>query len=111
MMMKDSMETKVRQTQYYRDAMKTLRAHDGAKHLLGEPIKDKGVNIGDSENYVDGFKAYFKVKIFGPKDSGVMYFWADRAEVKEPWILKRIELELKSQPDKRLVVKKEDESK
>lgn len=34
-----------------------------------------------------------------------MYFWAERADSKD-WIVNRLEVELKSVPDKRLIVQK-----
>jgi hypothetical protein len=38
---------RVRQTEYFRDAFKQLRAHEGAKFLLGgEPIKETSFDIG-----------------------------------------------------------------
>lgn len=58
----------------------------------------------DSEhNFCDGTMAQFEVSLKGPKDKAKMYFWAERADSKE-WIVKRLEVELNSIPDKRLVV-------
>lgn len=80
----------------------------GSIHHLGEPIKEHGFDLTDSEhNFCYGNKAQFEVSVKGPKDKGKMFFWAERAESKE-WIVTRLELELKSIPDKRLIVQKAD---
>lgn len=109
--MKESIQNKLRMMEYYRTAMKTLREHEGAKQLLGEPIKDAGFDLADKENKSDHYNAFYKVKVIGPNNRGIMYFWAERQDIKESWNVKRIELELKDQPDRRLVVKKEEVSK
>lgn len=57
------------------------------------------------KNFCDGQTARFEVNVKGPKDRGVMCFWADRTD-ETGWLVKRVELELKSQPDRRLLVKK-----
>lgn len=89
--------------------MFTTRWHDfsclGCVKYLGEPIKEVGFDLADPEhNFCDGTKAQFEVRVRGPKDKGRMYFWAERAD-SEGWIVKRLEVELKSVPDKRLIVK------
>lgn len=109
MLMKSSIEGKIREADYYKQAMKTLRAHNGARQLLGEPIRELGVDLQDKDNQVDGYKAHFKVTVKGPKERGTMLFWAQRPDVKQSWDVQRIELELKSDPNKRLLVKKEDQ--
>ncbi|KAG4071702.1 hypothetical protein HA402_011856 [Bradysia odoriphaga] len=104
MLLRHKIQQDVRNTEYFRDAMKLLRAHPGSVHYLGQPIKETGFDLGDNEhNFCDGNKAQFEVSIKGPKDKGKMYFWAERAESKE-WIVNRLEVELNSVPDKRLIV-------
>lgn len=106
MFMRDNILTKIRTEEYYKEAMRNLRAHPGAVQLLGEPIKELGFDLEDKENETDGKYAFFKVRVKGPNDRGTMYFWADRPEFGAKWNVNRIELELKDQPDRRLVVKK-----
>lgn len=101
----------------------------GSIHYLGQPIKDTGFDLGDEQhNFCDGKNAQFEVSVkglfarqfnfsfrrtlrttclhtTGPKDKGTMYFWAERDESEE-WNVNRLELELKSIPDKRLIVLK-----
>lgn len=73
---------------------------------MGEPIKETGFDLADPQhNFCDGTRAQFEVSVKGPKDKGKMYFWAERAESKE-WFVNRLEVELNSIPDKRLIVQK-----
>ncbi|XP_063701662.1 uncharacterized protein LOC134831777 [Culicoides brevitarsis] len=108
MLMRDSIIQRIKKQDYYTESLKILRAHPGAVTLMGEPIKELGFKLEDKKNFADGKNAHFEVKVKGPKDSGKMYLWAERVE--EKWNVKRIELELKSQENKRLVVKKEENS-
>lgn len=127
----------IRKSEHFRQALKTLRTHSGmifyavfffyynisistclgAVQLLGEPIKENGFDLGDSRrNYCTSTAAQFEVKVSGPKDKGTMFFWANRQPVAEEpsvdagWTINRLELEVKSMPDRRLVVKKEEEN-
>ncbi|CAH0405958.1 unnamed protein product [Chilo suppressalis] len=62
---------RVRNFDYYKAALKTLRSHAGAVYYLGEPIKDKRFSISDSENnFSDGQTARFRVPVTGTKDKG-----------------------------------------
>lgn len=43
----------------------------GAVHLLGEPIKENGFDLGDSQrNFCTDKQAKFEIKIKGPNDKG-----------------------------------------
>lgn len=125
MYVRSRIETRVRDSEHFRTAMKTLRTNAGAVHLLGEPIREKGFDLGDTRrNFCDGSRAQFEVKVRGTKDKGTMYFWAEReaaddagveskldagAEISQKslvWRVKRMELEVSSVPDRRLVVVK-----
>lgn len=109
-LMKNSIEGRIKNTDYYREAMKILRAHHGAKQILGEPIKDMRIDLTDQDIKCDNFKAFVRVKVGGPNEKGIMHFWAGRTDSKDPWSVQRIELELVNQPDKRLLVKKEEKA-
>ncbi|CAG5018074.1 unnamed protein product [Parnassius apollo] len=90
----------------YKDALRKLRAHPGAVHYLGEPIKDKRFKLSDSEhNFSDRTTARFRIPVYGPKDKGYYYFWAEKDN--ENWLLVRAELELKSKPEERLIIIRE----
>lgn len=86
-LVRSRLEDRVRQSEFYRLAMKTLRSNpgmlsvclnlrcftcppfQGARLLLGEPMKEHGFDLGDSKlNYCDKTQARFKVSVQGPKD-------------------------------------------
>ncbi|KAG5673381.1 hypothetical protein PVAND_003437 [Polypedilum vanderplanki] len=102
MIMRSILKDRVRKTEYYREAFKKLRAHEGAQFLLGEPIKEAGFDIG-KPNYADAKEAYFEIGVKGPKNIGKMYFWA--VSENEKWTIDRLELELRND-DKRLAIVK-----
>ncbi|KAI5634793.1 cytochrome oxidase complex assembly protein 1 domain-containing protein [Phthorimaea operculella] len=96
---------RIRQLDYYKEALKALRQHHGAIHYMGQPIKDKRFKITDTEsNFFDADKARFCVPVSGPKDRGSYYFWAIKDA--EKWKVTKAELELKSKPDARLLIVK-----
>lgn len=136
----------IRKTDHFRESMQMLRTHQGneikissirwssfsfitgAIHLLGEPIKESGFDLGDnSKNFCTDRHAQFEVKVKGAKAKGcpstialniiyhlfdfsflpqlgTMFFWADKDEV-DRWQINRLELELKGDSNKRLIVK------
>lgn len=63
-----------------------------------------GFDIGDPQNSCDGHKANFEVSIKGSKERGKMIFSATRNE-ELGWLIDSLQLELKSQPDKRYIIK------
>lgn len=100
------LNNKICQTDYYKDAFKTLRTNPAAVSLLGEPIKDHLLNVSDSEkNYTKPLTAHYEVPVKGPKQRGTLYFWAERKSIEDSWIVNRIELGLKDEPNKRLLIK------
>lgn len=97
---------RVRKFDYYKAALKELRQHPGAVHYLGEPIKDRGFKLSETENnFSDGQNARFSVPVSGPKDRGTYNFWAAREN--DVWTITRAELDLKSKPDSRLIIVKQ----
>jgi cytochrome c oxidase assembly factor 1 len=124
-----SIQERIRRQDFFRDSLKILRSHPGAKSLLGEPIKEMGFDLGDEErNLCDEIKgtARLQVAVKGPKErgndfffqinfadiaykyyffiiSGTMLFWAEKTE--DNWNVFRVELALKNEPDKRLLIK------
>lgn len=99
----------IRKTDYYREALQTLRSHKPAVHLLGEPIKVGWVDIDDQErNYTRQREARYEVPVKGPKQKGTMFFWAERPSETDKWVVSRIELQLKGDESRRLIIKKGD---
>lgn len=73
MYMRSKLKERIRNEDYYRNALKILRAHKGAIGILGEPIKEYGFDLTDPEhNYCDGVRAAFEVVINGTKDKGIL---------------------------------------
>lgn len=105
MLLHQKIKDRIREAEYYKEAFKTLRAHKGAVTYLGEPIKEGRLNIGNSNNYCDALKAHFEIPVKGPLQKGTMYFWAKRATEQENWIVNRIELGLKNEADRRLLIR------
>lgn len=93
----------IKQTDYCKEALATLRKHKGALSLLGHPIKDLTVNVENhSKNFTKGDVAQYEIPVCGSKQKGTLYFWAERQQ--SQWVVTRIELELKNDPYKRLLI-------
>lgn len=73
--------------------------------MLGEPITEHGFDVTKKDNIVTKDKARLMVSVKGPKDKAYCFFWAVKPD--EQWLIKRMELALKSTPDKLLLIKKE----
>ncbi|XP_017092571.2 cytochrome c oxidase assembly factor 1 homolog [Drosophila bipectinata] len=108
MYMRWKMEDRVRSCEYYKLALKGLRQHKGAVSLLGEPIKDNGIDLSNVNNNCNAEKAQFEVSVRGSKDKGTLYFWASH-EPERGWLIDRLELETKLNPEKRFLLKKSEE--
>lgn len=65
-----------------------------------------GFDIGDPQNCCDGQTAKFEVSIKGSKERGKIFFSAIRNE-ENGWLVESLQLELKSQPDRRYLIKTE----
>ncbi|XP_053675598.1 uncharacterized protein LOC128725854 [Anopheles nili] len=106
LIMKVKLEDKIRRQPYYKDSLKLLRSHAGAVQLLGEPIKDLSFDVGEESPKFGGGKIdSFAVPVRGTLTRGKYYFWAEMQD--DRWIIKRAELELQNEPDRRLVIKSE----
>lgn len=126
MYMRWKMEDRVRSCEYYKLALKGLRQHRGAVGLLGEPIKDLGIDLGNANNNCNAEKAQFEVSVRGSKDkgklvphsliprfskassAGTLYFWASH-QPEQGWLIDRLELETNLNPEKRFLLKKSEE--
>ncbi|XP_017126434.1 uncharacterized protein LOC108145488 [Drosophila elegans] len=108
MYMRWKMEDRVRSCEYYKLALKALRNHRGAVGLLGEPIKDSGIDLSNANNNCNAEMAHFEVSVRGSKDKGTLYFWASH-QPDRGWLIDRLELETKLNPEKRFLLKKSEE--
>ncbi|CAG9835353.1 unnamed protein product [Diabrotica balteata] len=106
---KNRLSYNVSQTEFYKEALKIVRSHKGAVTLLGEPIRDRDVDVSDMKtNFVKDNTAQYKVPLKGSKQNGHLYFWALKNVDK--WDVTRMELELDSDSSKRLVIKSSNEN-
>ncbi|XP_039481127.1 uncharacterized protein LOC120445067 [Drosophila santomea] len=108
MYMKWKMEDRVKSAEYYKLALKALRSHRGAVGLLGEPIKDSGIDLSNANNNCNAEEAHCEVVVRGSKDKGTLYFWASN-QPDRGWLIDRLELETKLNPEKRFLLKKSEE--
>ncbi|XP_017781572.1 PREDICTED: uncharacterized protein LOC108566274 [Nicrophorus vespilloides] len=103
---RSKINSNIAKTDYYKEAMKTVRSHKGAIHLLGEPIKDCNIDVTDStKNVTRNLSAQYAVPVKGAKEYGTVYFWANRQTSDDKWSVNRIELELKKDNTRRLLIK------
>ncbi|EDW01311.1 uncharacterized protein LOC6560096 [Drosophila grimshawi] len=109
MYMRWRLEDRVRSTEYYKLALKTLRQHKGAIGLLGEPIKESGFDMSNVNNTCDANQAQLEISVRGPKDKGTVFFWATN-KLESGWLIDRLELETKQHPNKRFLLKKPNDS-
>ncbi|XP_068143800.1 cytochrome c oxidase assembly factor 1 homolog [Drosophila tropicalis] len=104
MFMRWKLEDRVRNENYYKLAIQAVRSHKGAVSLLGEPIKESGFDMSDINNSCNAEKAQFEVSVRGSKDKGTVFFWASKSD--NGWLIDRLELETKQNPNKRFLLKK-----
>lgn len=96
---------KLRQNEFYQEALKILRSNSGAKNLLGEPIKDGNFSLDSKINSCTESKATFQIPVKGSKDKGTLFFWAERPNLEDKWNVYRMELELQKDVTKRLMIR------
>lgn len=105
-MTRSKISNNVKKTEYYKEALAVLRRHRGAISLLGEPIRDLTINVGDeSKNFTKEYQAQYEVPVCGSKERGLLHFWAEKEPSQDKWTVCRIELELKNDPYKRLLIR------
>lgn len=97
----------IKKSEFYQEALNILRNSEQAKILLGEPIRDGNFKLDSRINAYSDKKAQFQIPVKGPKERGTLYFWAQKPSTYEKWNVHRMELELKSDSTKRLLIKDE----
>lgn len=65
-----------------------------------------GIDISEP-NKADKLSAYFEIKVRGSKEMGTLFLWADRPNETDPWNVPRLELQIRDDDQKRLLIKKE----
>ncbi|KAJ8947886.1 hypothetical protein NQ318_010032 [Aromia moschata] len=105
LLFKAKIQANVKATVYYKEAIESLRKHQEAVRLLGQPIKEGSIDIGnENRNYTKENVARYEVPVRGPKQKGIVYFLAERKGFEDNWIVTRIELELENSK-KRVTIK------
>jgi cytochrome c oxidase assembly factor 1 len=99
-------QEKLRDSEFHKEAMKILRNHHPSVSLLGEPIKPGNVDCGNTTfNFCDSTHAQLQIPVKGPKNKGTLFFWAERVDSQQKWNVYRMELGLKNDPNRRLLIK------
>lgn len=102
---KNYLANKMTELEYYKVAMSTLQGNAAAMRLLGEPLKERRIDISDTDGTkTRPHRAHMKVPVQGSKQRGELYLWAERHALDVPWELLRLELGLEAHKDKRLLV-------
>lgn len=99
----------IRQLDHYKEAMKILRSNPASVYLLGEPIKDKLLDLdNEKKNYTNKLDSHYEIPVSGSKQRGILHMWAKRNSEDEKYVVNKMELELKNEPDRRLLIKLEE---
>lgn len=102
----NQIESRIKKSDYFVEALKTLRNHPGSLHLLGEPMKVGRVNLGDTaKNRCDASSSKFQVSVKGPKGKGTLFLEARRESVQDKWEITRLALRVDSIADKELLIR------
>lgn len=102
---KNRIQDGLRSSEYYKESLRILREHRGIAHLMGEPIREGKLDLGDNENnFCTGTEAQFQVPVKGTKKTGILYLWASRSEAGEKWNVDRLELGFKEEPGRRILI-------
>ncbi|CAH0552136.1 unnamed protein product [Brassicogethes aeneus] len=97
---------KIKESPFCKEALKEVRSHKAAVHLLGEPIKDRMIRVDErAKNYVIDNSGKYEIPLSGSKRKGVLHLWLNRNDDKSDWDIQRMELGVDNQPDKRLILK------
>ncbi|KDR23431.1 hypothetical protein L798_05793 [Zootermopsis nevadensis] len=100
------LQSRVKDSEFHKEAMKILRNHRPSVSLLGEPIKSGNVDLGNTTaNVCDATHAQLEVPVKGPKNKGTLFFCAKRVDPEQKWNVYRMELGLKNDPNRRLLIK------
>jgi hypothetical protein len=74
--------------------------------LLGEPIKAGNVDLGNNtSNFWNSTRAQLEIPVKGPQNKGTLFFWAEKVDPQQKWNVYRMELGLKNDPSRRLLIK------
>lgn len=99
-------QERLKGSEFHKEAMKILRKHQPSVSLLGEPIKAGNVDLGNNTaNFCNSTHAQLEIPVKGPKNKGTLFFWAEKVDPQQNWNVYRMELGLKNDPSRRLLIK------
>lgn len=96
-------QEKFKLTKLYTEAIETLRSHEGAKAILGEPITDGYTQFISSSLFNEGVSEAMVI-VEGPKSKGVMYIIV-MGNSPTSYILDSIQLQVGNDKNRRLIIK------
>lgn len=88
------LQKRVRDSPVYQEAMEKINKHPAVISLLGEPIKSDRIDVGNKNNVLSLRLSTLEVPVYGPKNKGVLYIWADRLTDSDKWNIYRLELKI-----------------
>lgn len=88
------LQKRVRDSPVYQEAMRTVNKHPAVISLLGKPVKSDRINVGSKNNVLSLKLSTLELPVYGPKNKGTLYVWADRLTAGDQWNLYRLELEI-----------------
>lgn len=85
-----------RQQPFYVESIRLLQGYPPAVRLLGEPIRMKNLDLGDTEKtWSDGLNARLAIPVKGSLMKATLHSWASRKTVKDRWSVDKLDLEMK----------------
>ena len=104
---KSRIRENIKRSEFYREAITLLRRNRLVIEELGEPIKDSGADLSNTQkNFADGLRAVFDISVKGPKNSGVFHFESSRNSYDEKWIMQNASLKIQEPEPKILILVK-----
>jgi cytochrome c oxidase assembly factor 1 len=105
------LQERVKGSEFHKEGMKILRKHQPSLSLLGEPIKAGNIDLGDNAaNCCNSAHAQLQIPVKGPKNKGTLFLWAEKVDPQEKWNVYRLELGLKNDLSRRLLIKNDSPS-
>ena len=101
------LQNKIGESVSYKEAMQCLRSNPNAVELLGEPIIEKKVEVGDNKCYGRRDNVmWVTVPLQGKNRSGNLYYWVTMDDPKNTFIVSKVEFGI-DQSATRISLKKE----
>jgi cytochrome c oxidase assembly factor 1 len=104
-------QERLKGSEFHKEGMKILRKHQPSVLLLGEPIKAGNIDLGtNTANSCNSTHAQLEIPVKGPKNKGTLFLWAEKVDPQQNWNIYRMELGLKNDLSRRLMIKNDSPS-